>query len=279
MVERWRLAYEEEKRRRMEGPLGEGWRNLERLGLYRPLPSENLNELGIPTDGPLDPECSVEAWPDTGASADGLVLVYFEGLAEHLIEQVRKSEVVLGCVAWLTHEAVLSALAEKTDVAIVVQKEDFLRPDMDPKPGWKADLRRSYDRLRCSLCRYHFQGILGCLSTLHDSEIQPIRCMGHHNAERSATCPRMHHKFLLLCRSGSVESDDFPFRSEPEPYAVWTGSFNVTRNAQNSLENAVLISDPTIVRLYYAQWQRVESLSEPLDWETEWASPEWRIGT
>jgi len=64
-----------------------------------------------------------------------------------------------------------------------------------------------------------------------------------------------------------------------EPYAVWTGSFNFTKNAGFSLENAVIMRNPKIVNAYLLEWANVEAISEPLDWENDWVAPEWRIGT
>lgn len=34
-----------------------------------------------------------------------------------------------------------------------------------------------------------------------------------------------------------------------------------------------------ILEAYYKEFQQIYALSEPLDWETEWAAPELRIGT
>jgi hypothetical protein len=51
-----------------------------------------------------------------------------------------------------------------------------------------------------------------------------------------------------------------------------------TENANRSLENAVLIEDCE-TSAYYREWERILALSEPLDWESEWGAPEWRIGS
>ena len=63
------------------------------------------------------------------------------------------------------------------------------------------------------------------------------------------------------------------------PYKVWTGSFNFTNNAERSFENAVVLEEPSIVQAYFKEFQQIAALSEPLDWESEWVEPEWRIGT
>jgi phosphatidylserine/phosphatidylglycerophosphate/cardiolipin synthase-like enzyme len=63
------------------------------------------------------------------------------------------------------------------------------------------------------------------------------------------------------------------------PYAVWTGSYNFTKNAGMSFENALYIEDQPIVDAYMAEYAQIFSLSEPLDWTSEWSVPEYRIGT
>ena len=60
---------------------------------------------------------------------------------------------------------------------------------------------------------------------------------------------------------------------------VWTGSYNISQTAAKSLENAVVIRDQVIAQAYFNEWSQIMALSEPLDWESEWVAPEWRIGT
>jgi len=64
-----------------------------------------------------------------------------------------------------------------------------------------------------------------------------------------------------------------------EPYEVWTGSFNFTKNATYSFENAVLSKDQNIVGAFFREFGQIAALSESLDWETEWTAPDWRIGS
>jgi hypothetical protein len=45
----------------------------------------------------------------------------------------------------------------------------------------------------------------------------------------------------------------------------------------NSLENAVLLTDPDIAKANYQEWQEVAFISEPLDWEQDWVQPEWGV--
>jgi hypothetical protein len=199
--------------------------------------------------------------------------VYFRNLPERLCEQIENAHLVVGCVAWLTHPEILAALAT-VEAAIVVQKEDFLRPDLGVKSGWKQNLRASYDALRCRRSRWEFGNMISSLSTCDDISIGAVRCVGNLNRERSPAFPRMHNKFLVFCRIEDQENCE-----AVTPYAAWTGSFNLTNNAANSLENALLVRQPEVVQAYFAEFGQIMALSEQLDWESEWAAPEWRIGS
>lgn len=47
-----------------------------------------------------------------------------------LISQIAQCDMACGCVAWLTNENILKALG-KVQTSLIVQKEDFLRPDIN----------------------------------------------------------------------------------------------------------------------------------------------------
>jgi hypothetical protein len=171
-------------------------------------------------------------------------------------------------MAWLTNRKVLAALASRSEVSIVVQKEDFLRPD--PGGPFNAELRRLYAALPGG------EGIewSGNYSVCSGHDGASIRCAGIVKP-RNETPPRMHHKFLVFC--------DGPPECEEEegfaPRAVWTGSFNASQNATRSLENAVLITSKVVAGQYYREFIGILGLSEPLDWTHEYVDPEWRVGT
>lgn len=236
----------------------------------------NLNHALIPTDrftqdaeGRYHPagqglfDCSF-----TG-EVSGSVSVYFRNLADHLVQHIDEADVVLGCVAWLTEKRILGALARKSAVSIIVQKEDFLRPDGDIR---KADVRRRYaalpdaDRL-CMTARYSCCG---------DPTVDAVRCVGVRGSGGPVS-PRSHHKFVLFakCNDAAEDYDEGRYR----PYAVWTGSFNFTWNGGLCLENAIVLDDPRVVEAYYGEYLEILGLSEPLDWESEYVAPEWRLGT
>ncbi|MGW9182501.1 hypothetical protein [Agromyces sp. NPDC055661] len=158
----------------------------------------------------------------------------------------------------------------------MVQKEDFLRPDARAAADWAARLRASYGLLHNSFARFQFPQPLGTASYAGDPTLEPVRCVGNHNSAKSPAMPRMHHKFLVRLQVNEAAHD---VADRLQPVAVWTGSFNFSKNAGYSFENAVEIHDTTIARSYFEEFSRVMTLSEPLEWESEWVYPEWRIGT
>lgn len=223
----------------------------------------NLNLIPVPNVDNYPYERMVHA-----QSRNASVQVYFDSLETKLIEHIRQSSCnqVFGCVAWLTNPNILAALSD-ISCQIVVQKEDFLRPDIYGGADWKSQLRDMYNYVCCKMIKQSFPGIGGVLSLCGDTHVDGIRCAGVLTSNRSNPQSRMHHKFLVFCKN------------EIEPYAVWTGSFNFTGNSTNSFENAVFIHDTKIANAYLQEYLHVFALSEPLDWESEWINPEYRIGT
>lgn len=214
--------------------------------------------------------------------ASGQTRVYFKNLEDRLIDHISDAQIVMGCVAWLTSEPILRALAQRSTV-IVVQKEDFLRPDLGARDGWSTHLRRLYDRLKCDLVRMQLPGGISDLSIgdgYAHAPAPPVRCVGNYNKDRIAAFPRAHHKFVIFGKIAEEDRDSQSYSAEVvKPYAVWTGSYNFTKNAGASFENAIYTTDPVIVAAYVEEFGQVFSLSEPLDWTSEWAAPEYRIGT
>jgi hypothetical protein len=229
----------------------------------------NLNELGIPTDG------APEAQGDHGISAVAKIDVIFRNQRARLIDEIQRSAVVIGCVAWLTDNAVLQALARCEHVSIVVQKEDFLRPDLGYRGAWAQNLRQLYGALPSPLTRYDLPGGVAGLSYACDPSIAPVRCVGNHNRDKKAASPRMHNKFLVFCEHRRDDAGN----PSVVPRRVWTGSYNISANAAASWENAVLIHSAEVADAYAREYGQIMAFSEVLDWTNDWVAPEYRIGT
>jgi hypothetical protein len=205
----------------------------------------------------------------------GKTEIFFRNLEENLIQQINQADIVVGCVAWLTNENILKALAQKASVNIVVQKEDFLRPETKSQ-YWAKNLRRLYSGLKSfSIIQTKRKSFFDNVSFM--SERPPVVCVGNHNADKSPAHPRMHNKFMVFFKESKKAINGY--LPTYEPYAVWTGSFNMTHNATMSLENAVLISDVDIAYQYYNEFGQIYALAEYLDWEKPWCAPDFRIGS
>jgi PLD-like domain len=163
-----------------------------------------------------------------------VITVYFDHLPERMANFIVGAGVIRGCIAWLTHPLVLKALANVPDVQLVVQKEDFLRPD----PGGfvtARELRSAYE----SLGRKHRPA---------------VRWKGPVPDRELPEWPKMHHKFLVRV---DVHA----------PEAVWTGSFNPAIGSTPGDDNAVVIRDAAIAMQFYNEWERVWMMSEEIVWK------------
>lgn len=233
---------------------------------------DDLNKFQLNIDGDFDSKLS-----DNSVSSNNSISVYFRDIECKLLSHIEEADAVFGAVAWLTSNSILDALSKLNNVSIVVQKEDFLRPDIGSSRDWKSELRTKYSKLKCNLTRCSFTNILSQMSVASDPSIDPVRCVGNHNRDKKPAFPRMHNKFLVFAKV--LQLDDKYEQETIEPYAVWTGSFNFTKNATKSLENALYITDLAIVNAFFNEYSQIAAMSEPLDWTSDWSEPEWRIGT
>jgi len=230
--------------------------------------------MGIDLNDLWPDQCSGEEIFESGGKSvttDVKATAYFRDLPRHLINHINQADVVLGCVAWLTHDEILDAMAGAR-CSLVVQKEDFLRPDMNAAGDrWKARLRDKYSHI----------GGLGRpmvapdLSYCSDPALDGVRCVGNHNSSRLPAFPRMHNKFVVFAKCRIDDNSEYSIT----PYATWTGSFNFTKNGGASLENALYVESQDIAQAYFQEYRHILALSEPLDWESEWVAPQWRIGS
>lgn len=242
---------------------------------------QNLNHAVITNaDGP-------DVWlPDARAptmAMDGRVEIHFDNLESALVKEITDHTTVVGCVAWLTNERVLRALSGCEMVSMIVNKEDFLRPD---KGNWsQRKIKELYSKIRdgCRISLGAYYSIGG------DPTYEAVRCVGV-SSDRKNVPPRMHHKFLVFCEIQQKRfnytnhlvdppSEECEERDVVIPVAVWTGSFNASENGTRSLENVIIIRDKVVAAAYYSEWKTLLGISEPLNWESEYVYPEWRIGT
>ena len=213
------------------------------------------------------------------STKDGKIKVFFRQIKNNLIKEIQNADIIVGCVAWLTDPDILETMSKLEGVSIVVQKEDFLRPDLDSKrKGVNRDkLRERYNKLNANLERFEFNNILPKISYCRDTFMEAVRCVGH---KRSFCTPLMHNKFIVFCKSREIKDPDGDYVTrEIIPYSVWTGSFNFSLTANTSLENAVVIKNTEIANAYYNEFGQIYAISEPLDWTAKYIEPTERIGS
>lgn len=241
----------------------------------------NLHKLSIPSD--IRPDEPVFDHSEQGFDVTfGQFEVVLRNQENRLIEIIKENKggAIFGCIAWLTSRPILQALSLCENVQIIVQKEDFLRPDMRVRNGrMQQSLRPLYDSLKCGYCRYEMRDPINSLSVCGDPCIDPVRCLGNFNSDKNPAFPRMHHKFLVFCRIDKTVQQGFDYM----PIAVWTGSYNLTYNATMSFENNIYMVDRSgnnkFIHSYLFEHHQLFALSESLDWTSKWCAPEYRIGS
>ena len=198
---------------------------------------------------------------------DGDFSVHFRGLKDKLISEINDSEIILGAVAWLTDYDLLEAIS-KRPCQIVLQKEDFLRPDMEVilSNSSKIKLREAYNKLSFEYTSINFSNKIFELSYDEIFDIEPVRCFGFLTKKMKHCSPKMHNKFLIFC--------EFDYSTNKiKPKKVWSGSANLTEMSMYSLENAILIDNEIIAMQYLKEYEYIYYLSESLNWDTTWSSP------
>lgn len=193
---------------------------------------------------------------DTPSEYTSKVVAHLGELRTACVNFISGSDIIVGSVAWLTDPDIIKALSKRF-VALTVQKENW----------WKAkdkrgiNLARGYASLQGGLPASAFPEPLASFGG--STPLAPIACVGYSGA--SPFSPLHHHKFLVRCRVtkvGKLAAD-----------AVWTGSFNLTKNASNGYENAVEIHDPIIAGAYLNEFALMACMSEPMNWRLATPDP------
>ena len=225
-----------------------------------------------------------------------VVLRNLKGRFVDLLDEARRDGLVCTGVFYrLTEPEVLESLAT-LPTSIVVQKDGCWRAagDSMSQPGWKHLLRSDYDDIAGSgeqhplFQRQHCPSPLGDVGLLEGQTISGIRCFGLANdsgADEKSPVPILHHKFVIfseLTDAGEPEPGDVTDPSGNvtwRPRILWTGSYNPTRLASRSLENAVIIRRKDVAVQFLLAWAKIMAISEPLDWTDPGLNPQWNDRT
>lgn len=193
---------------------------------------------------------------DTESVYTSKVIAHLGELRTACMNFIGGSEIVVGSVAWLTDPDIIKVLSRRF-VALTVQKENWWK---------KTDARgqrlaKGYASLQGGLPASAFPEPLA-----HHGDVMlaPIACVGYSGG--TPFSPLHHHKFLVRCRvaggTGKLVAD-----------ALWTGSFNLTKNASEGFENAVEIHDPIIANAYLHEFALMAAMSEPMNWRRAQPDP------
>ena len=181
----------------------------------------------------------------------------------------RKSEpypVVLGCVPWLSSEAVVDALIEIGSCCIVVDKSckrpeierlsrdgggvpqrllrslEYWGPPADGKPPW-IDLNSAAE--------------------LHDRELEPVRLFGWRKVGKKHV-PILHAKLAICCVASWWDSE-IGWSDSLRPLSVWMGSANWTWPSTRHLEFGAWSRDQELAQSALDFVTDVIRASEPFD--------------
>lgn len=160
---------------------------------------------------------------------------------------------VVGRMAWATDCTALAALGKhaRGGVCLVVNKETWLRAD-------------DYASLSTALSLDELFLSQHVVPPSYGTAVPPraVWCAGAVNTEQAISFPRMHCKELVLCYR-SAPTPEQPARGL-QPYAVWTGSYNLTVTARSSVESAMVLWSQEIATMAYRQFLSVLARGEPL---------------
>lgn len=201
---------------------------------------------------------------------------YFEKLEEHLIGYIEKSSYVVGCVAWLTNQNIIEALENIKGAKIIINKEEYLNPKMEKgQQFFYRCLRGRYNDIPdmfesiCKCCSknmlqcQNFCKIFGNINTEYISTNIQSETDTHNKGNKKGailTCgivnnhSKMHHKFLIF------------FNDDIIPTGLWTGSYNLSKTSNFSLENALYITDIDVIREYIKEFLAIYPFSESYNW-------------
>lgn len=149
-----------------------------------------------------------------------------------LMAAIEEADSIHACVYFFSHKEVMKLL--QTKVASVVMQ--------CPSPGMEDWNMESWYKMG----NFEAQGQVWQVGS-ERFQFAPTRMVQQYGVREDNTSPIMHHKFLVFCKrdtSGVLK-----------PYAVWTGSANITKKAAESNdENGMYIQHEGMACTYWRKW-------------------------
>lgn len=209
---------------------------------------------------------------------------YFEDLEKNLISHIQKAGFVFGVVYYLSSPTIIKNLAT-TNTSLIVQKENWMKED-----------RYNYSSLKCDITPAHFEDhrayeeyMADChfLPYMHNNgytdPMEPIRVMGRINKNIT---PLVHSKFLIFAKideevdhrggyCGCRGFLKFCGKHVIQPYGLWHGSYNPTKNSNNSMNHATYTTNKYEINTFMNQYFKSYLASESLNNFTEEMRPQY----
>lgn len=186
---------------------------------------------------------------DQTSNNNSNISVYFDRIVSRMIDKLNvvAPDAIVGCMYWFTEPTILKWLNEhQIATQIIVQKQNIWSRNITTTTT-TINKKRKLSKSQYSAEK--LRNAYNLLTPLH-AKVDAVRCLGE--CTRQSSC-LLHHKFLVCLKN-------------QEPIAVFTGSFNLTMNANQNLENVLFIEDKTVAKQYWQEWLTLLPYSEPLDW-------------
>lgn len=181
---------------------------------------------------------------------------HFRDLKQVLLNELSQYEIAIGCVAWISDHDILQGLTEKDSVIILDSKIHKMGKKLESLYGQlRGNKQAVYDLLLNGLNSENYLHNTHPDKTIHLGSFADTWNFEGGLYAVDGFYRFMHHKFLIMARDTGFIC--------PRCYrgiyqtVVWTGSFNFTKNANNGLENAVIIRDPYISASYLYEFMEI----------------------
>jgi len=178
--------------------------------------------------------------------------IYFSNIKDEVIRCINTYDTVIGCVAWLDGPDYFDAIRKSgINCNLIINKENWFRQSYNFNDLINSDMQIP----NCELTYQH--AVINELTYLNTLSNVNIKCCGASELHTVS----MHHKFLIFLNSNNED-------------CIMTGSFNLSGNAPNNLENVIKLYDYKTINAYYKEFLRVSIISEPLDWHNDHCEPD-----
>lgn len=201
-------------------------------------------------------------------SDNGQIEAVFRDVRKRLLEFAKGFDAIVGCMAFLTDQDFIEQLSGKMISLVTLdlpEQQKLFINDVRIEECQKFELNTDV-LLIPALYEDGFEGTIGHHPLEYGPgwQFEPLYYFA-----KDHMGAMLHHKFLVFLRKRLIVLDsDESYEVHPwdqrtiylDTVAVWTGSYNLTKNASYSLENGVIIHSPKIAREYFREFFQVVRL-------------------